>query len=182
MMSRDAPVLLLVEGPTDRRFFERIILPRARQRGLRFRVVEWSTLTMGERRRIVEDAKRANRKYGFVADQDDHPCVSSKKRSLRRTMDFLADERIHVVTREIEGWYLAGLNQRASAQAGVSWSAINGGTERIRSTSIAAIDKESFRTRDQLLLAALELFDFYRAVRVSPSFRKVCQRLDLVPG
>ena len=58
--------------------------------------------------------------YICVGDIDDVPCVTSKKEKL--TDDFgkkITADRIAIVIKEIESWYLAGLDEKTSKKLGI---------------------------------------------------------------
>ncbi len=54
--------------------------------------------------------------YLFVSDLDESPCVTAKKARLASEFEKLSEDRILIVCKEIESWYLAGLNDEGCRQ------------------------------------------------------------------
>ncbi len=48
--------------------------------------------------------------YIFVSDIDEFPCITKKKQKLVDIFDGIDDNRVIIVKKEIESWYLAGLD------------------------------------------------------------------------
>lgn len=102
---------LFVEGPDDARFVNAVLVPPLLQGYGWARAVEYRV--MGPRK-VNEFLRTIDRvpgwDYVFFADRDRHPCASAAKRRLADAYSALDCARAVVVGREIECWYLAGLD------------------------------------------------------------------------
>jgi hypothetical protein len=60
--------------------------------------------------------------YLFFKDIDDATCATRSKGDLQARLQYLVPEdRIVIVIKEIEGWYLAGLTVRASQKLNIPY-------------------------------------------------------------
>jgi hypothetical protein len=57
--------------------------------------------------------------YILVVDIDDSPCVTAKKQEAQGNLKNLSQDRVLVVVKEIEGWYLAGLCKDSAKKLGL---------------------------------------------------------------
>jgi hypothetical protein len=114
-------VLVFLEGADDERFFDGVIRPILT--GRYNNVVPWKYA-----RRPKDDLKKALKSVRdqkadclFLADIDTHPCITSRRQSLldayRKRID---PSWVIVVVREIESWYLAGLDDEHAQELRLS--------------------------------------------------------------
>jgi hypothetical protein len=111
---------ILVEGKDDRRFANAVLLPMLQK------VYDFTDTWQyaQETPKKVADFLRAMKSMKadclFLADIDDSPCVTAKKEALiekfRRALE--PGEAV-VVIREIESWYVAGVDDRACRELGI---------------------------------------------------------------
>jgi len=114
-------IYVFLEGDKDERFFNVIIKPILRQRY--DAIVPWRYA-----HRSKEDVIRALRSvrdgkadYLFLKDIDTRPCVTARKEDLVKTYRKRIDlSWAVVVIREIESWYLAGLDDEDRQKLGIS--------------------------------------------------------------
>ena len=103
-------LFLWVEGEDDGRFFERIIEPML---GMKYSCVEILRYARMPKKKI-DDFLRSiiamAADYIFVADINNSHCVTEKIGKIKSRYKNIDEERILVVIKEIEGWYLAGLD------------------------------------------------------------------------
>lgn len=106
-------VFVFLEGPDDERFFYSVII------NLLQRKYDWikSYLYANKKPKLVSDFIRSingmNVDYIFIGDMDENPCITQTKDHLVRKFPNLENQRIVIVKREIECWYLAGLSEDA---------------------------------------------------------------------
>ena len=113
-------LFILVEGNDDERFFANVISPILLNR---YDYVQIWTYRQETRRKLnsfLKSIDSMGADYIFVSDIDDSPCVTSKKLAITASIERLKSDRILVVKREIESWYLAGLNDDCCEQIGIS--------------------------------------------------------------
>ena len=156
---------LLVEGVDDERFVESVLAPEFQRAYDDVRIWQYSQVTLRKRVDFLRNIHRMNADYILLCDIDEHPCVTSKKESVKSRLPSLSDDRIAVVVKEIESWYLAGLDERDF--------------QELRITNVNRPDefvKESFnallrgKVRINMMREILKRYDISQARRRSPSF------------
>lgn len=102
---------ILVEGDDDKRFFEsQRIKGYFERRYNTIHVVKYREIRLDRLERFFEGIRAMEAEYIFVHDLDKASCFPRAIIEVRREYKSLAlnPERILIVIREIEGWYLAG--------------------------------------------------------------------------
>jgi hypothetical protein len=92
----------------------------------------------------------------FVADLNSAPCVAIRKSKLKEHYPDLRDEEIIVVSREIEGWYLAGLTTEGAAVLKVKCPE---STDKLTKEECDRIRPPRFDVQLDFLLELLRSFD-----------------------
>ena len=114
-------IYVFLEGDTDERFFNVIIRPILGQRYAA--VVPWRYAQRSKEdvKRALQSVRDGKADYLFLEDIDTYPCVTARKEDLLKTYKQRIDPTwAIVVVREIEGWYLAGLDDEARQEFGIS--------------------------------------------------------------
>jgi len=107
---------IFVEGPDDERFFEKI-KPVIENKFDLVKFIKWATvhsISLGKYMKSLQSTDSAN--YLFVTDINNSPCITHRKTRLKKVKNYgkvLEERRVIVVIKEIESWYLAGLNDDA---------------------------------------------------------------------
>jgi hypothetical protein len=117
----DGCIYVFLEGDKDERFFTAVLRPVLTERYAA--VVPWQYA-----RRSKDDVTRALRSvregkghYLLLRDIDSCPCVTARKQDLLKTYGKRIDPaRVVVVVKEIESWYLAGLDDEGRQEYGIS--------------------------------------------------------------
>lgn len=99
-----------VEGDDDVRFFDKIIKPKFVRKYNFVEVRPYANLKKGRIGNFLKSIKAMNDDYIYVRDINDSPCVSNKKQKVKDEVRNIDKNRIIVVIKEIESWYLAGLD------------------------------------------------------------------------
>ncbi|MFQ6120514.1 MAG: hypothetical protein ACE5KE_11615, partial [Methanosarcinales archaeon] len=90
--------------------------------------------------------------YIYVRDLNDAPCITAKKEKITNKFNrIIAEDKIIVVVKEIESWYLAGLDENTSKKLGIR--------KKIRTTN--SITKEEF---NQLIPKNMPRIEFMRKI------------------
>jgi hypothetical protein len=109
---------VFVEGTTDERFFERIIKPKFEEKYEYIYIYRYAESKNEKTEKFIESIESRNKSakdvdYIFVSDIDQAPCVTRKKQELLNKFPKLNKDKIVIVIKEIESWYLAGLDTKA---------------------------------------------------------------------
>lgn len=116
----DGCIYVFLEGDADERFFNALIKPILTQRYAT--VVPWQYA-----QRSKDDVMKALRNVRdrkadclFLKDIDACPCITARKQDLLDTFKKRIDPSWPVVVaKEIEGWYLAGLDDESRQELGI---------------------------------------------------------------
>ena len=113
-------LVLLVEGGDDTRFAESVLIPLLEPRFDHVQIYEYAEKQPAEARDFINNIKNTpDWSYIFIADFDQGPCVTRRKDRLVSRYGNLDIERILIVRREIESWYLAGLDRDSCSELGI---------------------------------------------------------------
>ena len=110
-------LFIFLEGNADERFFDRLISPLYQKFYTDIQLWKYS---QDPKEKVTNLLNSINSMpyadYIFVADMDESPCVTARKERIKSQFKKLSMDRILIVCREIESWYLAGLNDDARRQ------------------------------------------------------------------
>ncbi len=169
-----------VEGIADRQFFFEIIKPFFEPAYDEIQFVLYAGQSKVNMKSYFDSINSLGADYIFVADLDENPCITQKLEKVRQTYPYFKQERVQIVVKEIEGWYIAGLSNENSKQLKI---------KPVRNTS--SLTKEQFNRmvpvkhlktkisrlnfRDELL----RLFSMETAVSKNTSFRYFVEKYNL---
>ncbi|MDI3473509.1 MAG: hypothetical protein PWQ48_1790 [Thermotogaceae bacterium] len=101
---------VFVEGNDDERFFQCVLLPELKKSYDYIGIMKYAEEEKEKIESFLDSIKAMiGVDYIFVHDIDNSPCVTTKKEKLYNWLKNLDKEKIVVVIKEIESWYLAGL-------------------------------------------------------------------------
>lgn len=103
-------LFIWVEGQDDIRFFNRIIKSILEKKYELVEVISYANMSRQKFTNFLKTIKAMNASYIYVTDINNSPCISAKKEQIHSTLKDVNEDRIHVVIKEIESWYLAGLS------------------------------------------------------------------------
>ena len=110
---------ILVEGNDDVRFFERI-RPVLEKKYDFVQTWQYQQKASKQVKNFLHSIREMNSSYFFVADINRTPCVTAKKNSIKRKYGSKIDRgNLIIVAREIESWYLAGLDDKSCKELGL---------------------------------------------------------------
>ncbi len=117
-MSRRQLVIFL-EGNDDVRFFSATITPLFIHRYEKIHLVRYACLKCLKLSKYIRSLDKLGQEYILVADIDSEPGIRAKKELIIDRYPEVQESRIIVIVREIESWYLAGLDDSASNHLGI---------------------------------------------------------------
>lgn len=159
---------VLVEGNDDERFFEAIIKPKLRTQYSSVQLWQYAQETPKRTRNFLKSIRAMSSDYYFFSDINRSPCITAKKRSTKRRYDTRIDiNTIIVVVREIESWYLAGLNSKSCKELGLRTFRRTDSTTKEQFNSLMP---EKFDSRIDFMVEILKRFSIQTAKRKNRSF------------
>ena len=105
-------LFIFVEGIDDQRFFEKIIIPRFKKDYDDIKIVQYSHWAKKKIKAFIKSISSMKADYLYFTDINNNPCVTAKKGKVKKTISLINDNKLIVVVREIESWYLAGVFKR----------------------------------------------------------------------
>ena len=162
-------LFVFVEGNDDDRFCRNIVYPALSAKYDCVKVWMYSQEPPKRIRNFLRAIEAMGADYLFLTDINNSPCVSGRIESTRaRYGPRVEPERLVIVVKEIESWYLAGLDDKACEQLG---------TTAIRRTD--DVTKEQFNkwmpgrydSRIDFMVEILKRFSVETAEAKNDSFR-----------
>ncbi len=106
---------ILIEGPDDGNFFNGVVKPLFESKYDWVDIVPQAQNPPKITRKFIDcinSMSSANlvADYILVTDINDAPCITFRKQKKRNKLRNIDDNKIMVIIKEIEGWYLAGLD------------------------------------------------------------------------
>ncbi len=101
-------LFIFVEGADDERFMRRVVIPLFQQAFDHVDIVMYAEMKTEKISSFIASVLGMGAEYIFTADLDSLDCPVDRRRGLVARLKRLSIERIAVVIKEIEGWYLAG--------------------------------------------------------------------------
>lgn len=157
-----------VEGNDDLRFFTRVVKPRLQDKYQDIRIRKYMKMKKKKVNYFLESIKGMRDDYIFVGDIDSSTCVTTKKGELKGVYEKVDTDKIVVVKREIESWYLAGLDDMNAKKVGIP-PLMN--TEDITKEHFNALVPHRFDSRIDFMMEILKLFSVETAKKKNGSFK-----------
>ena len=112
---------IFVEGGDDRVFVDQVLRPMLENEYDYVDVWEYAQQTHEKTGDFIRSMHSVNADYLFLRDIDTCPCVTERKQDLLKAYGKRIDlARAVVVVKEIESWYLAGLDDENRQTFGIS--------------------------------------------------------------
>ena len=168
-------LFIFLEGDDDERFFDRLISPLYKQ--IYDDIQPWKYSQDPEEKvnnllNSINSMPYAD--YIFVADMDESPCVTAKKERIKSQFKKLSMDRILIVCREIESWYLAGLNDDSRRKIKIRRRFNN--TDSISKEQFNRMMPNTFVSRIDFMQEIMMLFDRETALTKNTSFGYFMQK------
>lgn len=160
-------LFILVEGADDVRFFDRIVKPLFEPRYDSVELIAFASLRKGMVSRFLKSLERLGHDYILVTDIDAEPSVRAKKQVIRRRFPDLNTQKVIIVIQEIEGWYLAGVDNELQRTFGLT---PYHSTDRLTKEAFNARIPDLFTSRIEFMVALLVNYSIESAMAQNRSF------------
>lgn len=161
-------LFIFVEGADDIRFFGRLVKPLLAPRYRSVELIAYASMKREKVSRFIRSLTSLGHEYIFVGDIDLEPSVESKKYLLTGRYQELAGDHVVVVIREIESWYLAGLDRDAESRVGVRHLDL---TNTVTKEDFVKMIPRRFVSKVDFMFEILKFFSLDTAVEKNRSFR-----------
>ena len=166
-------LFVLVEGDDDERFFESVIKPLLEGIYISVRLWKYAQQNTKKIDSLLTSVKAMGGECIFMADINTAPCVTAKKERIRAQLRNVTEDRIVVVIKEIESWYVAGIDARNSQKLGIRfWQTTDEVTKEHFDNSIP----KKFDSRIDFMVEILKCFSIETAKRKNRSFSYFLQK------
>ncbi len=170
-------LFIFVEGENEMRFFERMLEPLLKQKYSCIKIVPYSKKErkwdwINDFIRSINKMKFAS--YIFVTDINTAPCVAARKEEIKNKIRNISDDRIMVVVKEIESWYMAGVSENFLSKNKIK---VPKNTDDFMKEDFEKIIPKKFSKRE-FLIEMLKYFSCERAQKKNKSFKYFMTKFD----
>lgn len=172
-------MVVFLEGLDDERFFAGIIKPILDKKYDHVKSFQYANEKPEEVRKYLKSIKAtAGADYLFWCDINSDPCVTAKKQNSRAKYGKILDsDKIIVVIKEIESWYLAGLNDTSCKALEIKLcDSTNGITKEL----FEKFSLRKYKIRGSFLTEILYRFSISSAKRRNKSFSYFMSKIQQV--
>jgi len=167
-------LFILVEGNDDEKFFNKILVPKFQKRYSTIKIIKYATMKKEKVDNYIKGIKAMGADYIYLTDINDSPCVTAKKEKTQKKHQNIDKNKIIVVIKEIESWYLAGLDNKACKQLKIKNFA---NTDNVTKEKFNALIPEKFSKID-FMSEILKNFSIEIAKQKNKSFRYFIEKYD----
>ena len=161
-------LFIFVEGPDDLRFFEGIVKPRFEGEYDWVEVSSYAELKPVKVDAFIRSIEAMGADYLLAADMDDSPCITERKNRIRSRYQAVMLNNIIVVVREIECWYLSGLDERSCKKLGMK---VLGSTDALTKEEFLDLKPKKYDSRIDWMRDILQAFSVDTAIERNRSIR-----------
>jgi hypothetical protein len=165
-------LFIMVEGIDDERFFKRIIKPLFKNKYNNIKIWQHAQRSKKDKQNLLSSIEVMGADYIYVEDIDDVKKIHIKKRKIMDRIDFVDYNKIVIVVKEIESWYLAGINRKVSDELNIPCLEK---TDDIYKEDFNDIIPFNFLSRIDFMQELLNHFSFKTAVNKNESFNYFIQ-------
>ena len=103
---------IFVEGNDDEKLFQKILLSKLRKKNDDVKIIQYAQKPKKFKYigKFVKSIQSMGADYIYVTDIGNSQCVTAKKQEVQNNLRNIECDKIIVVIKEIESWYLAGLS------------------------------------------------------------------------
>jgi len=165
---RDRRLFIFIEGNDDERFFRHIVRPLFSGRYQSVELIMYACMKSTRVCKFIKSVSSLGHDFILVADIDEAPGVKAKKDVIRHRFCAVEDDDIMVIIKEIESWYLAGVDDHAANQLGMHPPRY---TDRITKEDFNRRIPRIYTSRVAYMIDILNRFSINTAKKKNRSFR-----------
>lgn len=156
-----------IEGGDDEKFFRRVVKPPLVRKYDSVEFIRYANLKKEKIDSYLKSIHSMNADYLFIADINRSPCVTEKRNKINEKFNGIEKEKIIVVVPEIEGWFLAGLDEKSTKKLKIP-SFDN--TQEVTKEKFDKLIPNRFDSRIDFMLEILKFFSIDVAKEKNSSF------------
>lgn len=159
---------IFVEGNDDKKFVNQVIKPIFENKYDSIKTWEYRQKTSKLVKGLLKSIKTMGSDYFFLADINNLPCVTARKEKIKdKYGGTICIRNLIVVIKEIESWYLAGLDDKKCQELGLGTFSH---TDDITKEQFNRLMPEKFDSRIDFMAEILKRFSIETAKQKKRSF------------
>jgi len=174
-MNSYSRLFVWVEGEDDGKFFENVLQPKLQEKYDSVKIVKYATLKKEKIDNYIKSIKSMGANYIYVTDINDSPCVTAKKERIQAKFKNIDGDKIIVVIKEIESWYLARIDDKVCKKLKLRNF---DKTDNIRKEQFNTLIPKKFSSRIDFMLEILKNYSIENAKQKNRSFRYYIEKYD----
>ena len=168
-------LFLWVEGNDDERFFERAIIPKIKEKYNTVQIIKYATMKREKTDNFIKSIEAMGADYIYFADINNSHSIMDKKEKIQLMHKYIDPNKIIIVIKEIESWYLAGLNNKACNQLKIDNIET---TDNITKEKFNTLIPKKFTSRIDFMLEILKIFSIKEAKLKNKSFKYFIEKYN----
>lgn len=164
---------MFVEGTDDERFFETVIMPQLEKKYDWVSLQRYAQTSSKKTKSFIANLPNIGADYIIVADMDECPCITVRKQKTREKLPLVEADHVIVVTKEIESWYLAGLDTAECQALGLPQMS---STEAVFKEDFDSLMPDRFDSRIDFMVEVLKRFSPEVAKSKNASFKYLLEK------
>lgn len=166
-------IIIWVEGDDDQRFFEHIIKPFFEKKYELAEVRTYAKLKKDKFSQFIKSLNAMSIDYICVADINNSPCITAKKQKISDKFKINDMGKIFIVVKEIEGWYLAGID--AANAKNLKIKSLHD-TDELNKEQFNLLVSKKIRSQQDFMIEILKKYSIECAMNKNRSFRYFMQK------
>ncbi len=169
---------IFVEGNDDERFFREILLPRFQKNYVSIKIIRYAQKPKKFEyiKNFIKSIQSMKADYIYVTDINSSPCVTDKKNKISEKLNNIESNKILVVIKEIESWYLAGLDRNSTKKLGIK--KVYPTTDTLTKEQFNSLIPKKFDSRIDFMMEILQNFSLETAQQKNKSLKYCVEKLD----
>ena len=169
-------LFIWVEGRDDELFFNIVIKPLFKQRYDQVEVRTYAEKPKEYINNFVKSIEAMQADYIFTTDINSALCVTRRKQNTQKMYRRLEADNIIVIEKEIESWYLAGLEDTGLTEGGLP---VLKNTDTLAKEQFEQLMPRRFDSRIDFMIEALKIFSLEIAKRKNRSLKYFVEKYSL---
>jgi len=168
-------LFIFVEGDDDERFFNKILYPKLQEKYDIVKIIKYATMKKEKVDNFIKSINAMGADYIYLTDINSSPCITAKKEEIQKKHPNIDKDKIIVVIKEIESWYLAGLDNKVCRQLKIKNFA---NTNNVTKEDFNSLIPKKFTSRIDFMSEILKNFSIEIAKQKNKSFRCFVEKYD----
>jgi len=161
-------IVIFVEGKDDERLLKKIIEIKAEELIEHMRFYQFAKRKYKEVCKFIRNIPKVNSDYIFVHDLNDSECFPVKIENLSEKYKDLEKDKVIIVVKSIESWYLAGINKESCKELKIKYYE---NTSNVNKQNFSGLIPKEYGSRIDFMSEELKYFNIGEAKKRNESFK-----------